>query len=598
MSGDVIDLSHRKTFEMTKFDIDVLLILPLIAMERKILCQIFIIMCSNILQNNGQDLLGHPHIIFILADDLGWNDVGFHGSDQIPTPNIDSLAYNGVILNNYYVQSMCSPSRGALMTGKYPIHLGMQHFVLLNTEPRGLPLSERLLPEYLKDIGYATHAVGKWHLGFFKKEYTPEFRGFDSHFGHWTNQQDYYDHTGFYGDDWGLDMHRGLEPAWDVHGKYTTELYTEEAVNVINDHKRNKPLFLYLSHHAVHSANFYEPLQAPDKTVEEFSYIENYQRRKYAAMIHWLDESVGKVVEALAANGMLNNSIIIFATDNGGAPDGLGRNAGSNWPLRGAKFSLWEGGTRGVALIWSPLLKKRSRLAKQLMHVSDWVPTLLSAVNASDKASPDLDGHDLWKALVEDASSSRENVLLNIDSVENEAAFRDGDWKIKMGAFTLFSGLRDGWYGPSGLGHEYRYNMTLVVNSRVSQAMNSLGYELQEEQIMSLREQARVRCDMESTNLENVVYNTDFIVGPPRACDSQVQPCLFNIRYDPCEKRNLADLYPGILTSLLNKIAQINETALPAANVPTVLESRPSLWGYLWTNYGDENVSQDKCSIM
>ncbi|XP_071453514.1 arylsulfatase B-like [Hetaerina americana] len=572
--------------------------------------QLYIVLCYIAYGNYAQDVSSHPHIIIILADDLGWNDVGFHGSNQIPTPNIDALAYRGIILNNHYVQSLCTPSRSALMTGKYPIHLGMQHYVLLNTEPRGLPLSERLLPEYLKDLGYSTHAVGKWHLGFFKKEYTPEFRGFDSHFGHWTGQKDYYDHTAVYQGIWGMDLHRGLDPDWDSHGRYTTELYTEEALKVIDTHKKklenlklehldesfNQPLFLYLSHHAVHSGNDYKPLQAPDETVEKFSYIKDYQRRKYAAMLHWFDESVGKVVERLAANDMLNNSIILVATDNGGAPAGLDNNKASNWPLRGVKFSLWEGGVRGTALIWSPLLKRMRRVSEQMMHISDWVPTLLSAIDGSSKLLPGLDGYNMWKALSEDEPSERNEILLNIDANENESALRVGDWKLMIGTSTRFNGTWDDWYGPSGLDEKYSYDVNLILNSRVSKAMNLIGNHLQEEHILTLREKSKVRCEVDDLMLKSVDYDTENISGPPIACDIRVQHCLFNIKFDPCERRNLADVYPDVYASLLHNLAQINRTALPPANIPTVPQSNPALWGYEWTNYEDKNPSQMQCS--
>lgn len=122
----------------------------------------------------------------------GWNDLGFHGSSQIPTPNIDALAYSGIILNRYYVTPICTPSRSALMTGKLPIHTGMQHTVLFGAEPRGLPLHETILPQYLKELGYVNRIVGKWHLGHYKKEYTPLYRGFDSHLGMNSSVSDFY----------------------------------------------------------------------------------------------------------------------------------------------------------------------------------------------------------------------------------------------------------------------------------------------------------------------------------------------------------------------------------------------------------------------
>ncbi|GFT08315.1 arylsulfatase B [Trichonephila clavipes] len=143
----------------------------------------------------SETTFGKPNIILLVADDLGFNDVGVHGSTQIPTPNLNALAQNGVLLNNYYVCPVCSPSRGALMTGLYPIHTGTQHDVIFVDQPWGLPLTHTLLPQHLRKLGYATHAVGKWHLGFFRKEYTPVYRGFDSHYGYWGGKEDYYDHT-------------------------------------------------------------------------------------------------------------------------------------------------------------------------------------------------------------------------------------------------------------------------------------------------------------------------------------------------------------------------------------------------------------------
>ncbi|KAG8226112.1 hypothetical protein J437_LFUL006742 [Ladona fulva] len=555
----------------------------------------------------AQSKTERPHIIFIIADDLGWNDVGFHGSNQIPTPNIDALSYRGVILNNYYVAPLCTPSRSALMTGKYPIHTGMQHYVLLNWEARGLPLSERILPEYLKDLGYATHAVGKWHLGFYKKEYTPEYRGFDSHVGHWTGQQDYYDHTATEEHFWGLDMHRGLDPARDIHGIYSTEFYTNEAVKVINSHgdllnnseeKQKKPLFLYLAHTAVHSGNYYNPLPAPDETVEQFSGIKDYKRRRYAAIVHWLDESVGRVVEALGENGMLDESIIIFTTDNGGAAAGFDSNFASNWPLKGGKYSLWEGGTRGAASIWSPLLKKTGRVSEQLMHISDWLPTLMSAVNSSTEGLSRIDGFDSWKALSHDIPTARKEALLNIDSINDDAAIRRGDWKVVVG--SALNGSWNDWYGPSG--REEEYNVDLVLNSKVSKSMDSYGFFLSADQIAHLRNSATVKCDTDAELIKDAGDMKGDMIGPPIPCYELIKPCLFNIKYDPCERRNLAELYPEKLEELLSVLTKYNSTAIPPNNMPMDPYSDPSFWDYTWTNFGDKisnsKINEESCSVV
>ncbi|ENN71901.1 hypothetical protein YQE_11438, partial [Dendroctonus ponderosae] len=324
-----------------------------------------------------------PNIVLIIADDLGFNDVGFHGSGEIPTPNIDALAYSGLILDNYYVTPICTPSRSALMTGKYPIHTGMQHAVLYGAEPRGLPLTEKILPQYLEELGYVNHIVGKWHLGSWKKEYTPLYRGFISHLGYWTGHQDYFDHTAVENPGWGLDMRRNMSIAYDLHGQYSTDLFTEESVRLINEHNTEKPLFLYLAHAAVHSGNPYEPLRAPDDEVDKFEYIQESQRQKFAAMLSKLDQSVGAVVKALKNRNMLENSIVIFTSDNGGPAAGFNLNAASNYPLKGVKNTLWEGGIKGAGLVWSPLIKKPARVATQLMQIADWLPTLLEAAGGN-----------------------------------------------------------------------------------------------------------------------------------------------------------------------------------------------------------------------
>ncbi|CAL1278117.1 unnamed protein product [Larinioides sclopetarius] len=227
-----------------------------------------------------------PHIIFIFADDLGWNDVSYNGSPQIPTPNIDALALNGIILRNYYGEWMCSPSRGSLLTGKYSIRLGLQHYAIKAGERSGLPLSDVTIAQRLKQLGYATHMIGKWNLGYFKKEYTPTYRGFDTFLGYMNPFIGYYDHT--HVDSTGLprqskfegiDFYNGTSILKDRQGEYATYLFTETAENIIKNHNASKPLFLYLAHLAVHTGNFYKPLEAPAEVISKFKHIEDINRR-------------------------------------------------------------------------------------------------------------------------------------------------------------------------------------------------------------------------------------------------------------------------------------------------------------------------------
>ncbi|GLV35650.1 uncharacterized protein CBL_01200 [Carabus blaptoides fortunei] len=514
-----------------------------------------------------------PHIVYIIADDLGWNDVGFHGSSQIPTPNIDALAYSGLILNRFYVTPICTPSRSALMTGKHPIHTGMQHRVLYGAEPRGLPLTETLLPEYLRDLGYTNRIVGKWHLGHYKKEYTPLCRGFDSHLGFWTGHHDYNDHTAVEAPSWGLDMRRGMETAWDLHGQYSTDVFTKEAVRLIHNHNASEPLFLYIAHAAVHSANPYNPLPAPDSEVAKFTNITNYNRRRFAGVLSKLDTSVGRVVSALKQNNMLENSIIIFSTDNGGAADGFNLNAASNWPLRGVKNTLWEGGVRGAGLIWSPKFQKRSRVSHQLMHISDWLPTLYYAAGGNPGKLGNIDGINIWEALSQDVASNRTEVLHNIDDIYGNSALTIGDWKVMKG--TTYNGVWDSWYGPSGRG--IMYDTNLVLNSLAGKALASINMAATESQMKLLREQADVKCSVPK----------DETIVP---CKPLKAPCLFNVKEDPCEIRNLADKYPDLLRKLLDNIAKWNATAVPPGNLPLDPRGDPRFWDNTWTNFGDYSI--------
>uniref|UniRef100_A0A7M5V5R4 Sulfatase N-terminal domain-containing protein n=1 Tax=Clytia hemisphaerica TaxID=252671 RepID=A0A7M5V5R4_9CNID len=488
---------------------------------KAILWQIFLVVSLV-----GQTLCAEkPNFVIIVADDLGWNDVSFHGSDQIPTPNIDKLAKEGIILNNYYVAPICSPSRSAIMTGRYPIHTGMQESTVFASDTWGVGLNETFLPEILKEQGYSTHAVGKWHVGMFAKEYTPTYRGFDSFYGYYLGKADYWDHSNNekY---WGLDLHDNLEPVWTQWGNYSTEMYTAEAEGRIHNHDQSKPLFLYLAYQAVHSANRdADALQAPDSWIRKYNHIQHEGRRKFAAMMGYMDYGIGRVHDALVKTGMINNTVIIFTTDNGGPANGFDQNWANNFPLRGVKATLWEGGVRAAGFVHSNLLKKPGRTSMDLIHITDWVPTLVNLAGGSSKAP--FDGVDQWSCLSEGLPSAREEILLNIDNDRwMNKALRMGDWKI-----IQETGTWDGWYAPPGvIGME---NTNLVDDTYIT-----------------FQSQPVVNCGEKPANVSST-------------CFKKPNFCLFNIIDDPCEYHDLSGKYPELLETMKKRLQFYEDSAVP-----------------------------------
>ncbi|KAL0839915.1 hypothetical protein ABMA28_016532 [Loxostege sticticalis] len=455
------------------------------------------------------------------------------------------------------------------MAEKFPIHTGMQHGVIYGMEPRGLPLTEKILPQYLKELGYRTHLVGKWHLGSYKKEYLPKHRGFDSHTGFVTGKIDMFDHTNAEKGSWGFDFRHDSElVAHELFGQYATDVFTNEAVRLIRGHNKTEPLFLMVAHSAVHTGNPWEPIRAPDKDIEKFAYIKDPQRQKFAGVLWKMDESVGKVVQALQTNGLLENSIILFTTDNGGAAAGFNDNAASNYPLKGVKNTLWEGGVRAASALWSPLLTRRGRVATQTLHISDWLPTLYAAAGGNTSLFENIDGLDQWEALSHDVKSSRTSIVHNIDDVWGSAAITVDQWKVVKG--TNYNGAWDYWYGPDG--REGTYQVDQVLKSLAGQAITQLGLMPDTDKILQIREEATLKC------------NTSIV---PITCKPLVAPCLFNIEEDPCEKRNLAEQEPEILQRLLDELSKANSTAVPPNNKQLDLRGDPKYWGRVYFNFGD-----------
>ncbi|HUL70644.1 MAG TPA: sulfatase-like hydrolase/transferase, partial [Gemmatimonadales bacterium] len=228
-----------------------------------------------------------PNIVYILADDQGWKDMGFHGSD-IKTPTIDALAQGGVRLEQFYSQPFCTPSRAALMTGRYPHRYGLQTLVIPSAGKYGLPTDEWILPQALKEAGYYTAIVGKWHLGHADRKYWPRQRGFDYQYGPLLGEIDYFTHSAHGTRDW----FRNNQPLKEEG--YVTTLIGNDAVRRIQAHDVRKPLFLYLAFTAPHS-----PYQAPKAYLDKYAGIKDPSRRAYAAMITAMDDQIGRVIAAL-----------------------------------------------------------------------------------------------------------------------------------------------------------------------------------------------------------------------------------------------------------------------------------------------------------
>ena len=382
----------------------------------------------------GQD--AKPNIVIILDDDLGNADLGYRGSD-IKTPNIDALAKSGVRLELFYGMPVCTPSRAELMTGRYAMRYGLETLVIFPSHTYGLPTDERTLPQALKDAGYDTDMVGKWHLGHADKKYWPQNRGFDHFYGNLVGEVDYFT------------KERGGIIDWQRDGTflkedgYFTTLIGNEAVKIIDDHDTSKPLFLYVASLAPHA-----PYQAPEEDVDAYKDLPGgIHRQTYAAMITDLDTQVGRIVDALKKKGMLDNTLIIFSSDNGGATSalfatgarspeereesgGVGleeKTPASNGEFRGGKGSLHEGGVRVPTIFYWPAKLKPATIDEPLAMV-DVMPTLLGLAGGVGSPDHPFDGKNVWPTLTEGQPSPHEDILINVEAFRG--AIRKGNWKL------------------------------------------------------------------------------------------------------------------------------------------------------------------------
>ena len=382
----------------------------------------------------GQDT--KPNIVVILADDLGNADLGYRGSD-IRTPNIDKLANEGVRAEAFYGMPVCTPARAELMTGRYAMRYGLQTLVIFPSHTFGLPTDERTLPQALKEAGYQTAMVGKWHLGHADRKFWPQNRGFDHFYGNLVGEVDYFTKERGGLVDWQRDGKFGKEDG------YFTTLIGNEAVNIIENHNTSKPLFLYVASLAPHA-----PYQAPKQAIDAYKNAAgDVHRHTYAAMITELDTQVGRIVAALKQKNMFDNTLIIFSSDNGGAtsalfatgarsPDERGESGGvelgaktpaSNGDLRGGKGSLHEGGVR-VPTIFSWPAKLKPKVVNEPLSMVDVMPTVLALAGARGSPDHPFDGKNIWPTLAEGQASPHEGVLINVEAFRG--AIRKGNWKL------------------------------------------------------------------------------------------------------------------------------------------------------------------------
>lgn len=369
-----------------------------------------------------------PNIVFLLADDLGNADVGWHGSD-IRTPNLDKLAAGGAKLEDFYVLPVCTPTRAAFLTGRYPIRYGLQMNVLRPNSQYGLPLEERTVAQALREQGYTTAICGKWHVGHFDRAYWPNARGFDHAYGHLLGI-DYFTHNSYT---------KSAEPDWRRNGEliqeegYATTLEAREAVGLIKRQPADKPLFLYVPFTGVHG-----PLEAPSpESVSAYSDKMDGQRAVLAAAMTAVDDGCGKILDALRETGRLDNTFVVFCSDNGGIPPGR------NLPYRGFKSSLYEGGIRSCAIASWPGHIKPGTVINEPLHIVDLFPTFLKLAGGSTDQKLSLDGRDILPVLTEGRPSPHEDILLNATMPGGEGALRMGDWKLVINGKDAVSESRD-----------------------------------------------------------------------------------------------------------------------------------------------------------
>ena len=399
--------------------------------------------------------------------------------------------------------------------------------------PHGMMTSVPTIAEKLRLKKYKTHIVGKWHLGFCKPEFLPTKRGFQHHYGFWNGAQDYYSHEVHHA----YDFRQDSKVKKAAKGTYSTTLFQKKAIETIAGHNQSSPLFLFLPFQSVH-----EPLQVPKRFDTYKNKVGDRNRATFLGMVSAMDHAVGKIKRSLKQHGMLENTLFIFMSDNGASPP----NSGSNWPLRGGKHTLYEGGTRVPAFISGLGLKPRTE--SRMFHITDWYPTILGAVDPLEH-DENLDGINQWKALQDKSVPwPRHSIIYNIDDITKKtpnpvSAIRVDNWKY----IWRETGAWNGWYFPpeDKMSSHSRDNWKGFVYKKI-------GYFPKNN----------------STKKGRI----------------QVRDQLFDLSKDPSEKNNLADKYPGKVLELKQIIKETARTTVKVKNskYSRTGSSRGGVWATGW----------------
>jgi arylsulfatase A-like enzyme len=380
---------------------------------------------------SAQAPAARPNVILIITDDVGYGDIGSYGAPDIKTPAIDSLAQNGMRLTDFYAAPNCSPTRAMLISGRYQQRSRIETPLgsARAAQDQGLPATGRTLPQLLKNNGYRTGLVGKWHLGY-KPEFSPNAHGFDYFFGFKSGLIDYYQHTDSSGEH---DLFENTEPT-HVSG-YSTDVFTDRAVKFIEENAK-QPFFLEVAFNAAHW-----PFQIPDHpsvAADNARFVQPQEdptnsRRDYVAIVERADQGVGKIIATLARLGLTRDTLVIYTQDNGG--EWLSRNA----PLFHRKNTVWEGGIRVPAIFKWPGRIPAGKTSAQVGIMMDLTATILAVTNSPVPAEAKLEGMNLLPLLQNGAQRTERTLFWRVTTqARRQRAVRQGDWKLVLDAGVPF----------------------------------------------------------------------------------------------------------------------------------------------------------------